>query len=56
MELKTLVLSKCSDPRSGRLTMRMKNLERSELDASMFLVPSDYTIVDEGERFTAGER
>jgi hypothetical protein len=51
-ELQILVLSKCTDPRSGHSTMRMKNLDRSEPDASLFLVPSDYTIVDDRDRFT----
>lgn len=32
--------------------MRLKNLDRSEPDASLFLVPSDYTVVDDKGRFT----
>lgn len=54
-ELKVLVLSKCSDPRSGKLTMRLKNLDRAEPDASLFEVPPDYTIVDDKGRFTISE-
>lgn len=51
-ELQILVLSKCTDPRSGHSTMRLQNLDRSEPDASLFTVPSDYTIVDDNDRFT----
>jgi len=51
-ELQILVLSKCTDPRSGHSTMRLKNLDRSEPDPSLFMVPSDYTIVDDRDRFT----
>jgi hypothetical protein len=54
-ELKVLVLSKCSDPRSGKLTMRLKKLDRAEPDASLFEVPPDYTIVDDKDRFTISE-
>jgi hypothetical protein len=32
--------------------MRLKNLDRSEPDPSLFMVPSDYTIVDDRDRFT----
>jgi hypothetical protein len=52
VELKTLLLSNCSDVRSGRSTMRLKNLDRSEPDPSLFQVPPDYTIVDDRDRFT----
>jgi hypothetical protein len=52
VELKTLLLSQCSDVRSGRSTMRLKNLDRSEPDPSLFQVPPDYTIVDDRDRFT----
>jgi hypothetical protein len=51
-ELKTLLLSKCTDPRLGHSTMRLKNLDLSEPDPNLFQVPSDYTIVDEKGRFT----
>jgi len=52
IELKTPLLSKCSDVRSGRSTMSLKNLDRSEPDPSLFQVPPDYTIVDDRDRFT----
>ena len=51
-ELQVLVLSKCSDPRSGHSTMRLKNLDRAEPDAGLFQVPPDYTIMDDKDRFT----
>lgn len=54
VELKTLLLSKCSDPRMGHSTLRLANLDRSEPDPTLFMVPSDYTIVDDKDRFTVG--
>jgi hypothetical protein len=43
-ELKTLVLSEHSDPRSGTSTYKLVNVRRSEPSASLFQVPADYTI------------
>jgi len=54
-ELKVLLLSKCSDPRSGASSMRLKNLNRMEPDAILFEVPPEYTIVDDKGRFTMSE-
>jgi hypothetical protein len=54
VELKTLMLSKCSDPRFGRTTLRLTNIDRSEPDPTLFMVPSDYTIVDNKRTFTVG--
>jgi hypothetical protein len=45
-ELKMVVLSKDSDPRSGESTTRLTNISRAEPDASLFQVPSDYTIIE----------
>jgi hypothetical protein len=53
-ELKITMLSKCTDPRSGNLTLRIQNLERSEPDPELFQVPADYTIVEETGSFTVG--
>jgi hypothetical protein len=53
-ELKITMLSKCTDPRSGNLTLRIQNLELSEPDAELFQVPADYTIVEETGSFTVG--
>ncbi len=59
-ELDVTLLSKCTDPRSGRLILRMRNLDRGEPDPMLFQVPPDYTVVDEKRGFTmklgAGER
>lgn len=41
-ELKTIVMSKRSDPRSGEQTFRLTNIMRSEPDASLFTVPADF--------------
>jgi TonB family protein len=49
-ELNMVVMTKQSDPRFGESTYRVTNINRSEPDASLFQVPSDYTI-EEG-RFT----
>ncbi len=43
-ELKTLVMSRHSDPRFGETIYRLTNINRSEPDATLFHVPSDYTI------------
>jgi hypothetical protein len=46
-DLKTEVLMKNSDPRSGENTFKLTNMERTEPDPALFQVPSDYTIVEE---------
>ncbi len=43
-DLKVLVLTKHSDPRSGETVYRLANIVRAEPDRSLFLVPADYTI------------
>ena len=53
-ELNLTLLSNCSDPRSGRATMRIRNLDRGEPDPTLFQVPPDYTIVDEKDRLPIG--
>ena len=45
-ELKTVVLRRNSDPRSGESTTRLTNISRVEPDPSLFQIPSDYEIVD----------
>jgi hypothetical protein len=44
-ELKVLVLSESSDPRTGTSTYKLVNVKRGDPPASMFQVPSDFTIV-----------
>lgn len=45
-DLKTIVYSKRTDPRMGEQTFQLTNIVRSEPDASLFTVPSDFKIVD----------
>jgi hypothetical protein len=51
-ELKTDVLMKNSDPRSGENTFKLTNIERTEPDPALLQVPPDYTVVDEKSSFT----
>lgn len=44
-ELRTVILSKRSDPRQGEMTFRLANINRSEPARSLFEVPADYSIV-----------
>ena len=43
-DLQTIVQSKHSDPRFGESSYRLVNINRSEPEASLFQVPSDYSI------------
>jgi|SRR5579859_1502264 len=43
-DLQTVVLSKHSDPWSGETTYTLTNIQRIEPAASLFAVPSDYTV------------
>lgn len=43
-DLQTVVMSKHSDPWSGETTYALTNIQRTEPDASLFAVPSDYTV------------
>ena len=45
-ELQTVVMTKHSDPRFGETTYRLTKISRSEPDASLFQVPSDYRITE----------
>jgi hypothetical protein len=45
-ELQTVMMSKRSDPRFGETVYRLTNIQRSEQAASLFEVPSDYTIAE----------
>jgi hypothetical protein len=46
-ELQTVVMTRHSDPRMGESTYRLENLRRGEPSASLFEVPSDYTVITE---------
>ncbi len=43
-DLKVVVMSKHTDPRSGTTTYTLTNIQRAEPDVSLFAVPSDYTV------------
>lgn len=45
-ELKTVVMSKRSDPRTGEQTFRLTNITRAEPDASLFTVPADFRLLE----------
>jgi hypothetical protein len=51
-ELKVIILSRRSDPRSGEQTQKLINISRSEPDPSLFQPPPDYTVVEEKTEFT----
>jgi hypothetical protein len=43
-DLQTVVMTKRSDPRMGETVFTLSNIQRSEPDASLFQVPSDFTM------------
>ena len=45
-ELQTIVMTKRSDPRFGETVYRLTNIQRTEPPASLFELPSDYTVND----------
>ena len=47
-ELQLLVLTERKDPRNGDSTYRLTDIVRTEPSASLFQVPSDYTIRETG--------
>jgi hypothetical protein len=49
-DLKTIVMSKRTDLRSGEQTFRLTNIVRSEPDPSLFTIPADFKTVDAGGR------
>jgi hypothetical protein len=48
-ELKTVVMTRHSDPRSGEVVYRLTNINRTEPDHSLFEIPSDYTLREDSE-------
>ncbi|MGD0298728.1 MAG: hypothetical protein ABSE86_16615 [Bryobacteraceae bacterium] len=48
-DLKTIVMSKRTDPRSGEQTFRLTNITRSEPDPALFTVPADFKTVEAGK-------
>ena len=49
-DLQTNVLMKRNDPRMGQSTFSLTNIQRTEPNAALFQVPSDYKIEDASER------
>ncbi len=47
-DLKVVVASTRNDPQQGQESYALTNIQRTEPSASLFQVPSDYTIKDEG--------
>lgn len=45
-ELKVLVYSRSSDPRTGVIEYRLTNITRADPPADLFMVPPDYTVID----------
>ena len=43
-DLQTIVMSKTDDPRNGETVYKLTNITRSEPDAALFQVPSDYKV------------
>jgi hypothetical protein len=48
-ELRMLVYSRTSDPRTGVVEYRLTNINRSEPPADLFTIPADYTVVEPSE-------
>ena len=49
-DLQTVVVSKRSDPWSGETTYTLTNINRTEPDASLFTVPSEYSVTQGHQR------
>jgi hypothetical protein len=47
-DLQLIVQSKRNDPRFGETTYTLTNIQRTEPAASLFTVPSDYTVKEDG--------
>ena len=48
VDLQVLVLTDVNDPRTGRTTYRLTNINRAEPDPALFKVPADYTLLGGG--------
>jgi len=49
-DLQMVVMTKRTDPRMGETTFQMTNIQRQEPAASLFQVPADFTVKQEGAR------
>jgi len=54
-ELKMVVKTVSRDPRMGETTYTLTNLQRSEPSRSLFDIPSDYTVVEDGSEIVMRE-
>ncbi len=52
-DLQTVVMTKRSDPRTGTRVFQLADISRTEPDASLFQVPSDYSVKQGGPRGAA---
>jgi len=55
-DLQVVVLSKRNDPRAGETITQLTNIQRGEPDASLFQVPSDYTLKQGGPQIAIRTR
>ncbi len=53
-ELKMLLYSRSSDPRTGIIEYRLTNIRRAEPPAHLFVIPPDYTIASTGDNGWTG--
>jgi hypothetical protein len=53
-DLKTVIYSKLSDPRTGEHIFQLTDIVRAEPDPSLFVVPGDFRIVDGPESISFG--
>jgi hypothetical protein len=51
-DLRLVILSTSSDPRTGEHVQKLINISRAEPAGSLFQAPPDYTVVDEKDGFT----
>jgi hypothetical protein len=45
-DLREVILSKRSDPRTGETVQQLTDIDRSEPDPTLFRIPADYTVED----------
>jgi hypothetical protein len=55
-DLKLLIYSRFSDPRTGVVEFKLTNINRAEPPADLFAVPPDYTILEPGAGGIRGGR
>jgi hypothetical protein len=53
-DLKTIVMSKTTDPRGGQTVYQLTNITRAEPDAALFQVPAGYKVTEGGGRGMRG--